>query len=104
MQPERATALAAEAVDKKCRIFPAGLITHSTVSAQGRSAMAAADAVLNADYSELAKSPKFQQTFLSIDADPQHAQLTDRQKMDPQKSVLPMRCVRNWQPILNCWL
>ncbi|EGR70809.1 hypothetical protein HUSEC_28974 [Escherichia coli O104:H4 str. LB226692] len=21
-----------------------------------------------------------------------------------QKSVLPMRCVRNWQPILNCWL
>ena len=47
--------------------------------------MAAADAVLNADYSELAKSPKFQQTFLSIDADPQHAQLTDRQKMDLAK-------------------
>ncbi|EOX7659780.1 LPD38 domain-containing protein, partial [Escherichia coli] len=43
------------------------------------------DAVLNADYSELAKSPKFQQTFLSIDADPQHAQLTDRQKMDLAK-------------------
>ncbi|EFN4421123.1 hypothetical protein FQH87_19780, partial [Escherichia coli] len=35
--------------------------------------------------SELAKSPKFQQTFLSIDADPQHAQLTDRQKMDLAK-------------------
>ncbi|EPP0263788.1 LPD38 domain-containing protein, partial [Escherichia coli] len=47
--------------------------------------MAAADAVLNADYSELAQSPKFQQTFLSIDADPQHAQLTDRQKMDLAK-------------------
>lgn len=47
--------------------------------------MAAADSVLNADYSELAKSPKFQQTFLSIDADPQHAQLTDRQKMDLAK-------------------
>ncbi|TXP08111.1 hypothetical protein FV257_22830, partial [Escherichia coli] len=29
--------------------------------------------------------PKFQQTFLSIDADPQHAQLTDRQKMDLAK-------------------
>lgn len=86
MQPERATALAAEAVDKKMPdFFQAGLITHSTVSAQGRSAMAAADAVLNADYSELAKSPKFQQTFLSIDADPQHAQLTDRQKMDLTK-------------------
>ncbi|EKS5818209.1 hypothetical protein QCA34_002344 [Escherichia coli] len=86
MQPERATALAAEAVDKKMPdFFQAGLITHSTVSAQGRSAMAAADAVLNADYSELAKSPKFQQTFLSIDADPQHAQLTDRQKMDLAK-------------------
>ncbi|HCB8073246.1 TPA: hypothetical protein M2F24_005015, partial [Escherichia coli] len=61
------------------------LITHSTASAQGQSAMVAADAVLNADYSELAKSPKFQQTFLSIDADPQHAQLTDRQKMDLAK-------------------
>ncbi|EFF1850396.1 hypothetical protein IGG53_004497 [Escherichia coli] len=86
MQPERATALAAEAVDKKMPdLFQAGLITHSTDSAQGQSAMAAADAVLNADYSELAQSPKFQQTFLSIDADPQHAQLTDRQKMDLAK-------------------
>ncbi|HGF4623197.1 TPA: LPD38 domain-containing protein [Escherichia coli] len=86
MQPERATALAAEAVDKKMPdLFQAGLITHSTVSAQGQSAMAAADAVLNADYSELAQSPKFKQTFLSIDADPQHAQLTDRQKMDLAK-------------------
>ncbi|EOL5167138.1 LPD38 domain-containing protein [Escherichia coli] len=86
MQPERATALAAEAVDKKMPdLFQAGLITHSTASAQGHSAMAAADAVLNADYSELAQSPKFQQTFLSIDADPQHAQLTDRQKMDLAK-------------------
>lgn len=86
MQPERATALAAEAVDKKMSdLFQAGLITHSSASAQGQSAMAAADSVLNADYSELAKSPKFQQTFLSIDADPQHAQLTDRQKMDLAK-------------------
>lgn len=86
MQPERATALAAEAVDKKMPdLFQAGLITHSTASAQGQSAMAAADAVLNADYSELAQSPKFQQTFLSIDADPQHAQLADRQKMDLAK-------------------
>lgn len=86
VQPERATVLAAEAVDKKMTdFFHAGLITHSTASAQGQSAMSAADAVLNADYSELAKSPKFQQTFLSIDADPQHAQLTDRQKMDLAK-------------------
>ncbi|HFR0030547.1 LPD38 domain-containing protein [Escherichia coli] len=86
MQPERATALAAEAVDKKMPdLFQAGLTTHSSASAQGQSAMAAADSVLNADYSELAKSPKFQQTFLSIDADPQHAQLTDRQKMDLAK-------------------
>ncbi|EPN7437777.1 LPD38 domain-containing protein [Escherichia coli] len=85
MQPERASALAAEAVDKKMPdLFQAGLITHSTASAQGQSAMAA-DAVLNADYSELAQSPKFQQMFLSIDADPQHAQLTDRQKMDLAK-------------------
>ncbi|EOK9717227.1 LPD38 domain-containing protein [Escherichia coli] len=86
VQPERATALAAEAVDKKMPdLFQAGVIASSTASAQGQSAMAAADAVLNADYSELAQSPKFQQTFLSIDADPQHAQLTDRQKMDLAK-------------------
>ncbi|HBQ4736176.1 TPA: hypothetical protein L7308_002983 [Escherichia coli] len=86
VQPERATALAAEAVDKKMPdLFQAGVIASSTASAQGQTAMAAADAVLNADYSELAKSPKFQQTFLSIDADPQHAQLTDRQKMDLAK-------------------
>ncbi|EOZ8196613.1 LPD38 domain-containing protein [Escherichia coli] len=86
VQPERATALAAEAVDKKMPdLFQAGLITHSTASAQGQSAMAAADAVLHADYAELAQSPKFRQTFLSIDADPQHAQLTDRQKMDLAK-------------------
>ncbi|EPM3857119.1 LPD38 domain-containing protein [Escherichia coli] len=86
MQPERATALAAEAVDKKMPdLFQAGLITHSTTSAQGQSAMVAADAVLHADYAELAQSPKFRQTFLSIDADPQHAQLTDRQKMDLAK-------------------
>lgn len=86
MQPERATALAAEAVDKKMPdFFQAGVIASSTASAQGQSAMAAADSVLNADYSELAKSPKFQQTFLSIDADPLHAQLTDRQKMDLAK-------------------
>lgn len=84
--PERAAALAAEAVDRKMPdFFQYGLITHSTASAQGQTAMAAADAVLNADYSELAKSPKFQQAFLSIDADPQHAQLTDRQKMDLAK-------------------
>ncbi|EEW1354434.1 hypothetical protein EBM03_005339, partial [Escherichia coli] len=40
VQPERATALAAEAVDKKMTdFFHAGLITHSTASAQGQSAM-----------------------------------------------------------------
>ncbi|EMG9443117.1 hypothetical protein V5268_004363 [Escherichia coli] len=84
--PERATAFSSAAVDKKMQdFFQAGLITHSTASAQGQSAMAAADSVLNADYSELAKSPKFQQTFLSIDDDPQYAGLTDRQKMDMAK-------------------
>ncbi|HBC1011240.1 TPA: hypothetical protein IGZ65_002849 [Escherichia coli] len=84
--PERATAFSTAAVDKKMQdFFQAGLITHSTASAQGQSAMAAADSVLNADYSELAKSPKFQQTFLSIDDDPQYAGLTDRQKMDMAK-------------------
>ena len=99
MQPERASALAAEAVDKKMPdLFQAGLITHSTASAQGQSAMAAADAVLNADYSELAQSPKFQQMFFCplTPTRSTHSLLIAR-KWTWQKSVWLMRCVRNWQ-------
>lgn len=104
MQPERYWHWQQKLSIKMPDLFRAGLITHSSASAQGQSAMAAADSVLNADYSELAKSPKFQQTFLSIDADPQHAQLTDRQKMDLAKERVADEVRAQLQPILNCWL
>ncbi|EAM2922990.1 hypothetical protein A6833_25580 [Salmonella enterica] len=60
-------------------------MTSSTASAQGSTAMNAAQSILNADYSELSKSPKFQEAFYAIDDDPQYAELSDRQKMDMAK-------------------
>lgn len=86
LSPEKAAAYASESVTKSMSdLFQAGMVTSATASAQGSEAMNAADAVLNADYSELAKSPKFQQTFYDIDDDPQYAELSDRQKMDMAK-------------------
>lgn len=84
--PEKAAVYASESVSKSMSdSFQAGMVTSATASAQGSEAMNAANAVLNADYSELAKSPKFQQTFYTIDDDPQYAGLSDRQKMDMAK-------------------
>lgn len=86
LSPEKAAAYAGESVEKSMSdLFQAGMVTSSTASAQGSEAMNAAEAVLNADYSELSKSPKFQQTFYAIDDDPQYAELSDRQKMDMAK-------------------
>lgn len=86
LSPEKAAAYASESVSKSMSdLFQAGMVTSATASAQGSEAMNAADAVLNADYSELSKSPKFQQTFYAIDDDPQYAELSDRQKMDMAK-------------------
>ncbi|HAF2409459.1 TPA: hypothetical protein G9E90_004886 [Salmonella enterica] len=86
LSPEKAAAYASESVTKSMSdLFQAGMVTSATASAQGSEAMNAADAVLNADYSELSKSPKFQQTFYDIDDDPQYAELSDRQKMDMAK-------------------
>lgn len=86
LSPEKAAAYASESVTKSMSdLFQAGMVTSATASAQGSEAMNAADAVLNADYSELSKSPKFQQTFYAIDDDPQYAELSDRQKMDMAK-------------------
>lgn len=86
LSPEKAAAYASESVSKSMSdLFQAGMVTSATASAQGSEAMNAADAVRNADYSELAKSPKFQQTFYTIDDDPQYAGLSDRQKMDMAK-------------------
>lgn len=86
LSPEKATAYASESVSKAMPdLFQAGMVTSATASAQGSEAMNAANAVLNADYSELSQSPKFQQTFYAIDDDPQYAELSDRQKMDMAK-------------------
>ncbi len=86
LSPEKAAAYASESVSKSMSdLFQVGMVTSATASAQGSEAMNAANAVLNADYSELAKSPKFQQTFYTIDDDPQYAGLSDRQKMDMAK-------------------
>lgn len=86
LSPEKAAAYASESVKKSMPdLFQVGMVTSSTASAQGSEAMNAADSVRNADYSELVKSPKFQQTFYTIDSDPQYAGLSDRQKMDMAK-------------------
>lgn len=86
LAPEKAGVLAAKAVEEKMPdLFQAGMVTSSTASAQGSTAMNAAQSILNADYSELSKSPKFQEAFYAIDDDPQYAELSDRQKMDMAK-------------------
>ncbi|HFW4798339.1 TPA: LPD38 domain-containing protein [Salmonella enterica subsp. diarizonae serovar 60-67:z35:-] len=86
LSPEKAAAYASESVSKTMPdFFQAGMVTSATASAQGSEAMNAADSVRNADYSELAKSPKFQKEFYTIDSDPQYAGLSDRQKMDMAK-------------------
>lgn len=86
LAPEKAGILAAKAVEEKTPdLFQAGMVTSSTTSAQGSTAMNAAQSILNADYSELSKSPKFQEAFYAIDDDPQYAELSDRQKMDMAK-------------------
>ncbi|HBZ9867371.1 TPA: hypothetical protein MND73_004301 [Salmonella enterica subsp. houtenae] len=86
LSPEKAAVYAGESVKQAMPdLFQAGMVTSSTASAQGSTAMNAADAVLNADYSELSKSPKFRQAFYAIDDDPQYAKLSDRQKMDMAK-------------------
>lgn len=86
LAPEKAGVLAAKAVEEKMPdLFQAGMVTSSTASAQGSTAMNAAQSILNADYSELSKSSKFQDAFYAIDDDPQYAELSDRQKMDMAK-------------------
>lgn len=86
LAPEKAGVLAAKAVEEKMPdLFQAGMVTSSTASAQGSAAMNAAQSILNADYSELSNSPKFQDAFYAIDDDPQYAELSDRQKMDMAK-------------------
>ncbi|ELD8279847.1 hypothetical protein QI593_004598 [Salmonella enterica] len=87
LAPEKAGVLAAKAVEEKMPdLFQAGMVASSTASAQGATAMNAARSILDADYSELSTSPKFQEAFYAIDDDPQYAELSDRQKMDMAKA------------------
>ncbi|ENS4527110.1 hypothetical protein ACE09S_005224, partial [Salmonella enterica] len=87
LAPEKAGVLAAKAVEEKMPdLFRAGMVASSTASAQGATAMNAARSILDADYSELSTSPKFQDAFYAIDDDPQYAELSDRQKMDMAKA------------------
>ncbi|EEF5708304.1 hypothetical protein GNM00_15940 [Salmonella enterica] len=87
LAPEKAGVLAAKAVEEKMPdLFQAGMVASSTASAQGATAMNAARSILDADYSELSTSPKFQDAFYAIDDDPQYAELSDRQKMDMAKA------------------
>lgn len=86
LSSEKAAAYASESVSQAMPdLFRAGVVTSATARTQGAGAMDAANEILNADYSELVKSPKFQQTFYTIDDDPQYAGLSDRQKMDMAK-------------------
>ncbi|ELK9913536.1 hypothetical protein RWE91_002172 [Salmonella enterica] len=86
LSPEKAAVYAEESVKKAMPdLFQAGMVASSTASAQGSTAMNAAQSILDADYSELSTSPKFQDAFYAIDDDPQYAELSDRQKMDMAK-------------------
>ncbi|EJY0556718.1 hypothetical protein RHT99_002156 [Salmonella enterica] len=86
LSPEKAAVYAEESVKKAMPdLFQAGMVASSTASAQGATAMNAARSILDADYSELSMSPKFQDAFYAIDDDPQYAELSDRQKMDMAK-------------------
>lgn len=86
LSPEKAAVYAEESVKKAMPdLFRAGMVASSTASAQGATAMNAARSILDADYSELSTSPKFQDAFYAIDDDPQYAELSDRQKMDMAK-------------------
>ncbi|EKR0508494.1 hypothetical protein QHF74_000307 [Salmonella enterica] len=86
LSPEKAAVYAEESVKKAMPdLFQAGMVASSTASAQGATAMNAARSILDADYAELSKSPKFQEAFYAIDDDPQYAELSDRQKMDMAK-------------------
>ncbi|EJN6576740.1 hypothetical protein NQM15_004456 [Salmonella enterica] len=87
LSPEKAAVYAEESVKKAMPdLFQAGMVASSTASAQGATAMNAARSILDADYSELSTSPKFQDAFYAIDDDPQYAELSDRQKMDMAKA------------------
>lgn len=68
-----------------------GFIASGTADAQGNTAAAAAQGVLNASPQELASSPTFVNLYQSVDSDPQYAHLSDADKVQVAKEQLANR-------------
>lgn len=68
-----------------------GFIASGTADAQGNTATAAAQGVLNASPQELASSPTFVNLYQSVDSDPQYAHLSDADKVQVAKEQLANR-------------
>lgn len=68
-----------------------GFIASGTAGAQGNTAAAAAQGVLNASPQELASSPTFVNLYQSVDSDPQYAHLSDADKVQVAKEQLASR-------------
>lgn len=68
-----------------------GFISGGTADAQGNSATAAAQGVLNASPQELASSPTFVNLYQSVQSDPQYAHLSDEDKVQVAKEQLANR-------------
>lgn len=68
-----------------------GFIASGTADAQGNTAAAAAQGVLNASPQELASSPTFVNLYQSVQSDPQYAHLSDADKVQVAKEQLANR-------------
>lgn len=68
-----------------------GFIASGTADAQGNTAAAAAQGVLNASPQELASSPTFVNLYQSVQSDPQYAHLSDADKVQVAKEQLASR-------------
>ncbi|ENU7737162.1 LPD38 domain-containing protein [Salmonella enterica] len=68
-----------------------GFISGGTADAQGNTAAAAAQGVLNASPQELASSPTFVNLYQSVQSDPQYAHLSNADKVQVAKEQLANR-------------
>lgn len=68
-----------------------GFIASGTADAQGNTAAAAAQGILNASPQQLAGSPTFVNLYQSVQSDPQYAHLSDEDKVQVAKEQLADR-------------
>ncbi|MDJ7441713.1 LPD5 domain-containing protein [Salmonella enterica] len=68
-----------------------GFVASGTADAQGNTAAAAAQGVLNASPQDLASSPTFVNLYQSVQSDPQYAHLSDADKVQVAKEQLASR-------------